>query len=254
MSGKNETEDTYAGPRSTNEYNRLRLQHYFIKHAMDGQLVYAPIKLTDPGLRILDSATGDGYWLVDLKDSVDATTHLVGADIAPQHFIPQPELPENVKLINHNIFEPWPEDFQDKFDLAHQRFVLMACNDTNSVIAIEHLLKCIKPGGWIQLHDGDMGTIEEGPEHAAMSKFRDIARTGWSALGFNLSPGPKLVGWLKTLGVVEIHERILDIKVGKASSDAEQGERVIEMLVASLDNMIGLASSTIHISKVFEMN
>jgi hypothetical protein len=76
-----------------------------------------------------------------------------------------------------------------------------------------------------------------------MSKFRDIARAGWSILRFNLSPGPKLVRWLRNLGIAETHEQVLDIEVEKA---LQQGEKVIQVLVGSLDNMIGLASSTDH--------
>ena len=237
-------QDTYAGPRSENEYNRLRLQHEFIKYAMDGALVLAPVDMNSPSLRVLDSATGDGYWLVDLSQKLEPSSVLIGADIALQHSILKSELPRNVSLIHHNIFDRWADEYRQSFDLVHQRFVLMACNDQNSVEAIRRLFECIKPGGWIQLHDGDMDTIEDGPENKAMIKFREIARTGWKTLGFNLSPGPKLAGWLKEVGAVDIEDRVLYIKCGKRSPDLNQGEKVIQMLVASLDNMIGLSKST----------
>lgn len=42
------------------ETERLRMQHDVVKDAMGGRLVLAPIDLTMPGLRILDSATADG--------------------------------------------------------------------------------------------------------------------------------------------------------------------------------------------------
>jgi SAM-dependent methyltransferase len=237
-------DDTYAGSRSENEYSRLRLQHEFIKHAMNDELVLAPIDLKQAGLRVLDSATGDGFWPMDLATHLDPTCELVGADIAPQHFIPAPDLASNVHLQKHNIFKSWPAELQSTFDLVHQRFVLMACNDTNSVEAIRHLGECVKPGGWIQLHDGDMQTIEEGPMHTAMEKFREIARTGFRMMGFNLSPGPKLVGWLEVAGFSNIEERILIIRCGKSSTDAAQGEKVTKMLVAVLENMTELAKGT----------
>jgi len=92
-----------------------------------------------------------------------------------------------------------------------------------------------------------METIEEGPEHAAMGKFREIARTGWQMMGFNLSPGPKIIAWLKNVGAVDIEERLLNIRCGVSSPDAGQGEKVIQMLLTSLDNMMGLGASTFHI-------
>ncbi|KAF2711262.1 S-adenosyl-L-methionine-dependent methyltransferase [Pleomassaria siparia CBS 279.74] len=236
-------EDTYAGSRSENEYSRLRLQHEFIKYTMAGELVLAPIDFRKSGLRVLDSATGDGYWLVDLAAQLGPTNELVGADIAPQHFIPTDELPANISLRTHNIFESWPADMQKTFDLVHQRFVLMACNDANSVEAIRYLGECVKPGGWIQLHDGDMQTIEDGPMHPAMERFREIVRTGFRMMGFNLSPGPKLVKWLTEAGFANVEERILTIKCGKSSADANQGEKVTKMLLAVLENMIGLSQN-----------
>ena len=111
MSQEAKPVDTYNGPRSTNEYNRLRLQHDFIKYAMGGQLVYAPVDLRKPSLRILDSATGDGYWLLDLMSSVDTSSVLVGADIAPQHFIPK-------------------EQFLQTFDLSVKTFLTHGHNST----------------------------------------------------------------------------------------------------------------------------
>lgn len=43
-----------------NELTRLALQHIIIKDATKGKLVFAPIKLDDTPLHILDSCTGDG--------------------------------------------------------------------------------------------------------------------------------------------------------------------------------------------------
>ena len=42
------------------EQVRLEDQHETIMHAMGGKAVYAPIDLTQPGLRILDSACANG--------------------------------------------------------------------------------------------------------------------------------------------------------------------------------------------------
>lgn len=42
------------------EVDRLSAQHYVVKNAMGGKLVLAPIDLSKPDLRILDSATADG--------------------------------------------------------------------------------------------------------------------------------------------------------------------------------------------------
>jgi hypothetical protein len=50
----------YILEASPTETERLRMQHDVVKDAVGGSLVVAPIDLTKPGLRILDSATADG--------------------------------------------------------------------------------------------------------------------------------------------------------------------------------------------------
>jgi pseurotin biosynthesis methyltransferase len=44
----------------TSELQRLRDLHAVLKNALDGKLVQAPIDLSQPGKRILDSGTADG--------------------------------------------------------------------------------------------------------------------------------------------------------------------------------------------------
>jgi hypothetical protein len=53
-------EPKYILEGSPTEAQRLQLQHEIIKDAMGGKLVAAPLDLSKPGLRILDSATADG--------------------------------------------------------------------------------------------------------------------------------------------------------------------------------------------------
>lgn len=236
-----ETQSTYPGPRHDGEYSRLRTQHEMVKIAMGGKLVLAPIDLSQPGLRVLDSATADGYWLVDLASSVTQTATLIGTDLHPQHFITN--LPKNISLSTHSIFDTWPAPFQKSFDLVHQRFVLPICSDEASVDAVKKLFACVKPGGYIQLHDGDMAQIAEGPQHQAMMRFRDMMQKAWTLLGYNLSPGPKLAGWLKDAGAMDIEETVLVHKSGPAAEDKLQGERATFVLLALMDGIEALAHS-----------
>jgi ubiquinone/menaquinone biosynthesis C-methylase UbiE len=113
-----------------------------VKIAMGGKLVLAPIDLVRSGLRVLDSATADGYWLVDLASSISQTATLIGTDLHPQHFITN--LPKNISLSTHSIFDTWPVPFQNSFDLVHQRFVLPICSDEASVDAVKKLFACVK--------------------------------------------------------------------------------------------------------------
>ena len=57
------------------ELERLANQHAYFKHALDGQLVQAPIDLSQPGLKILDCATADGKSCVILTSTVLKLQH-----------------------------------------------------------------------------------------------------------------------------------------------------------------------------------
>ncbi|KAI2699499.1 hypothetical protein CBS147332_8385 [Penicillium roqueforti] len=237
MTQSNPPPDTYRGPRHQGEYDRLRTQHDLVKTAMNGKLLYCPVDIKQPNLRILDSATAEGTWLMDLAQSVPPSTSLYGTDIAPQHFLPENLRPSNLHLSLHSIFDPWPADFQNSFDVVHQRFVLTVASDQTAQQAVKMLFSCVKPGGWIELHEGNMLSIQEGPEHAAFVKFRDIMVKAWAAIGNQPSPGSFLVQWLQGAGAVEIQESVQVIKVGAASEDPEQGERAVVVLLHLLDGM-----------------
>ncbi|KGO71393.1 hypothetical protein PEX1_067160 [Penicillium expansum] len=229
--------DPYRGPRHQGEYDRLRTQHSLVKTAMHGKLLYSPVNFDQPDLRILDSATAEGTWLIDLAQSTSSTATLIGTDVAPQHFTPKDQRPSNVHLTTHSIFDIWPEDFQNSFDVVHQRFVLTVCSDQAAQDAVKNLLACVKPGGWIELHEGNMLSIQEGPKHPAFMRFRDIMVKAWAAIGNQPSPGNFLLSWLKEAGAVDIQEEIQTIEVGAAAKDRDQGERAVAVLLHLLDGM-----------------
>ena len=228
-------EDPYKALRSEKEFDRLRIQHEMVKAVMCGKLLLTPTDFSDPGLRVLDSATGNGYWVVDLAKSLAPTATLVGTDIAPQHFLH--DVPPNVTLTKHSISDVWPADYQSSFDVVHQRFVLALVPEAVSPDAVQKLFACVKPGGYIQLHEGDMTAIEEGPQHEAATRFLDFMKEAWTGLGYQLAPGPKLTKWLKDAGAVELEEKMMWNKTGAYTTDKTQSKLGVSVLLALLDGM-----------------
>ena len=74
------------------EYVRLRLQHELLARAMGGRLIRAPIP-ADP--KILDSATGDGLWMMEVSREVPGAT-FCGADLEARHFEHAKNRPSNI--------------------------------------------------------------------------------------------------------------------------------------------------------------
>jgi len=56
-------------------------------------------------------------------------------------------------------------------------------------------------------------------------------------LGYNLSPGPNLAGWMKDAGVENLQEEVLEVLVGAAAKDKETGQKPIEVMLAALEGV-----------------
>lgn len=87
------------------ELARLTLQHDIMKAGYDS-LILAPLDLSQPDLRILDSATANGLWLRDIQASLAAPYTLIGTDINPNLF--PTELPSQTQFQVQEITKPWP--------------------------------------------------------------------------------------------------------------------------------------------------
>jgi SAM-dependent methyltransferase len=202
---------------------------------MGDKLIAAPIDASKADLRILDSATGIGEWLISASKEVSPSATLVGSDLAPQHFVR--DVPKNISFTAHNIFEEWPLDYHESFDLVHQRFVLTTCTEAAAIDAINKLFKCAKPGGWIQLHEGDSQTIQEGPDRKAFMRFREFVSKAWGLLNYQMAPALKLKEWLTKAGAVDIVEQVQVLEAGAAAKDKAEGELAIDVLLGLLDSV-----------------
>ncbi|KXJ85045.1 hypothetical protein Micbo1qcDRAFT_191037 [Microdochium bolleyi] len=224
--------------RSAGESERLRQQHELVKSVMGGKLVQSPVDLARPGLRVLDSGTAQALWPLDLIASgrLHATADVVGTDIAPQHFPPANVRPSQLTLASQSVFEPWPAEWRGAFDLVHQRFVLAVCSsEAQAINAVSNLFSCVAPGGYLELHEGNMMTIREGPAHPAMTRFRDVAVRAWASLQQLPAPGCSIAAWLRDVGAVDVYEETQILRLGAEAESDEERQR--SMVV--LDGMIG---------------
>jgi len=228
------TED-YVHGYGESEMERLRGQHDGLKAVMRS-LVLAPLLLNSPGLKILDSGTADGCWLIDLlmSASVHPSARLVGTDVSSAAF--PKSRPQQVDLFEQSIMEPWPMAWKGTFDLVHQRATMPAIKASECFNAIQALVELVKPHtGWIQLVEPDMSgymTPEEALHYPALKRFTELFAVLMPALGHDPQPGPKLKGWLYEAGVTNIQEKIIDLPIGKQARDPILGEAAKRNLLA----------------------
>jgi hypothetical protein len=75
----------------------------------------------------------------------------------------------------------------------------------------------MKPGGWIELQDFDMRfytTTGDFKRGCPLDQWTTEVIEGVKVFGMEPEPGPKLEGWVKNAGFVNVHHQVLPIPVG----------------------------------------
>ncbi|KAF2729061.1 putative methyltransferase SirN-like protein [Polyplosphaeria fusca] len=199
---------------------RLSFQHEVLKQNV-GKLVLAPLDLTTPNLRIVDSATADGLWLRDLATSLPPSATLIGTDIVESYFPPKEDWPSNVTLSIQSITKPWPSDMNSTFDLVHQRFALPAAGRSGLKAALHGLIGLVKPGGWIQLVEADH-SVFTGP---AMEELFELVKVVFGAMDVGYAHARELKDLLIEAGMEDVHEDVRDVPLGATNPDAEMARK-----------------------------
>ena len=215
------------------EIQRLTLNHELFRVAY-GQLIQAPIDMSKPGLRILDSGCADGklnskcfknnqltrmqgLWLRDIQYSAPASHAYVGTDINGNLF--PSEAPASVKFQVQDITNPWPTEWENSFDLVHQRLVLAGCYAFPVKQAVKSLVDLVKPGGWIQLEEMPLDKQEKIP--GTSGEVGRLIKEMFIGAGCDWNFAASLEQYLSDAGVEDIEGRIFEVPFGKTSPDPE---------------------------------
>ncbi|MCJ1352293.1 MAG: hypothetical protein MMC33_002277 [Icmadophila ericetorum] len=199
---------------SDNEMSRLSNQHEVIKDAMGG-LLQMPIDYSKGPLRILDSGTADGFWIQDLASSIPAGDHeFIGTDVNPSVFPKSPPPGQTYQV--QDINKPWPATWHNYFDIVHQRLTLVGAGQHGQAV-VSNLAELVKPGGWIQLIEGEnMIDEKDGP---AMHDFLKLMKDTFTLMGANIHFARDMAGWLKAVGFEDVQDRLFDSYLGATNKD-----------------------------------
>ncbi|KAI0143692.1 S-adenosyl-L-methionine-dependent methyltransferase [Xylariaceae sp. FL1272] len=189
-----------------NEAKRLSDQHACIKHAMGDKLIIAPVDLTRANLRVLDTGTSDGTWLIDFRSQLPSpeTATLVGTDISSARFPLASKIPENISFQIQDMFQPWPEELHNRFDFVHQRLLLAGSGTKGSEVVAE-LFKVVAPGGWVQLIESTRNVgADDGP---AMHQFLALLQEMFAFMGTDTAFPDKMEGWARDAGFTNVNTK-----------------------------------------------
>ncbi|EDN04566.1 predicted protein [Histoplasma mississippiense (nom. inval.)] len=185
----NETyENVYVFPNDEKESNRLDIVHYMTVALCDEKLHLAPIGSSPQN--ILDIGAGTGIWCCQMGVDLSAirdTKHVT---------------PENVRFEIDDIESDWT--FIDSFDYIHCRYI--------------HLT----PGCWAEFQDFDVPWYSDDGTYDAESSLGRWYKLFYKATrqhGRELSPGPKLEGWVRGAGFTDVVVKKLRVPVGRWPKD-----------------------------------
>ncbi|KZL87477.1 methyltransferase domain-containing protein [Colletotrichum incanum] len=133
----NQTNPDYLLVETGREVERLRNQHVWFQICLDGKIIFAPVDLSTPELKVLDVGCADGILLCDLRKDLSPSAQLVGLDVMSTFLPPFPE--GNIRYVTGDICEPLEKDLSGAFDLTHIRFVLPGCGRAGVDQAISNL-------------------------------------------------------------------------------------------------------------------
>ncbi|KAL9045095.1 MAG: hypothetical protein Q9214_001821 [Letrouitia sp. 1 TL-2023] len=153
--------EAYMLTRDEQETQRLNAQHEYMRQLSHGHLVHPSIP-THQLHAVADVASGTGLWLRQLandpalpKAADDQIQRFVGFDISPQQFPPRESLAPNVAFIVHDMVNPFPPEYHEKFDLVNVRLVSYAVKAADLDKVVKNILQILRPGGYLQWQETD---------------------------------------------------------------------------------------------------
>ncbi|OJD35752.1 s-adenosyl-l-methionine-dependent methyltransferase [Diplodia corticola] len=201
-------EGAYWLPNDQDEADRLDLQHRVWRLSLDGALHAAPVP---PNVhQVLDVGTGSGLWAIEFADE-NPSAHVTGTDLSAI----QPEwVPPNVTFLVDDAESDWDIDGR-KFDFIHARMLCLGMHNWRRFI--EQCYCHLKPGGWLELQEGQLPTRCDDA-----SVTRDDPLQNWSILvheaaakcGLDTMASDKFPQQLRDQGFENINEQVVKWAVG----------------------------------------
>lgn len=200
----------YFLPNDDIEQDRLDLFNEIFLRVCEGRLHYAPLEQPH---KILDLGTGTGIWANDMGDKYPSA-QVTGIDISP---IQPSFVSPNTRFEVDDIENEWT--FHSQFDYIHCRYLAGSVRDWPRLM--QQVYKYTKPGGWVEFQDFDMDWISQSTDISGTwaVKWTQYIVEGVRRFGTEPEPGPKLDGWVRQAGFVNLNSFTRQIPCGTWPKD-----------------------------------
>ena len=187
--------------------------------------------LVQPGWRCLEVGAGRGSMAVWLAKQVGESGHVVATDI-DLTYLKRLDVP-NLEVRRHNILNDSVDALGlSSFDLVCSRLMLFWLPGKQET-AIQRMVECLRPGGWLVDEDGDWGTIAPvDPPHPFSARYHGAYRAGewWTERGYDPTFGRKLSVLFERCGLENIRHEVTAEVVSGGSPWARWWQQTLEAI------------------------
>jgi len=188
-------------------------------------------ELVQPAWQCLEVGAGRGSMAVWLTKQVGESGRVVATDI-DLTYLERLHVP-NLEVRQHNILEDSLDDLgPGSFDLVCSRLMLFWLAGKQER-AIQRMVECLRPGGWLVDEDGDWGTIAPvDPSHPLSTSYNGAHRDGewWTARGYDPTFGRKLSVLFERCGLENIRHEVTAEVVSGGSPWAQWWLQTLEAI------------------------
>lgn len=222
----------YILPNDDKELERLDIMHFLIKKGLGDKIHRAPIQKDVK--RIMDIGTGTGIWAIEMADMFP-DAEVMGNDLSPE----QPSwVPPNVKFTVDDVELDWA--YSKRFDYIFSRYMATSIGDWPKLV--RNVYDNLEPGGWAEFQDFDLLYYSDddtmNPDTEIYKWIRLILEASRKN-GRDPCPGPKLEGWLKEQGFVNVYHERIKFPIGPWPRDKDKKELGMFNLMQTLQGLEG---------------
>ncbi|KAK1971841.1 methyltransferase domain-containing protein [Colletotrichum sublineola] len=224
---------SYWGPNDENEMDRLDFNHMLMVKVIGEKLYLAPIDKNKVH-RILDIGTGTGVWAMQMAEEFP-NAEIIGNDLSA---IQPTWVPPNVKFEIDDVESPWVGS--EKYDFIFCRY--MAGSLGNWPKLMQRVFRNTNADGWVEFQDYNLQYMSDDGSYTQKhftSRCVDGFIQACRLINREPNPGPKLEGWVRDAGFVNITHQRFKIPIGDWPKDPHYKECGLINLMQTLDGMEG---------------